>query len=104
MVVSCAMTSDSVRKRHPVSYLTGAEQAAVSHSVLPCTIHGSTFRLYMGSCQNYGPFLGTLNIRCRIIIRTQKGSLILTTTHMLRLGALLVLQSALHCSVASPFM
>ena len=20
---------------------------------------------YMGSCQNYGPFLGTLNIRCR---------------------------------------
>ena len=26
----------------------------------------------MGSCQNYGPFLGTLNIRCRIVIRTQK--------------------------------
>ena len=25
----------------------------------------------MGSCQNYGPFLGTLNIRCRIILRTQ---------------------------------
>ena len=22
----------------------------------------------MGGCQNYGPFLGTLNIRCRIII------------------------------------
>ena len=21
----------------------------------------------MGGCQNYGPFLGTLNIRCRII-------------------------------------
>ena len=36
----------------------------------------------MGSCQNQGPFLGTLNIRCRIIIRTQKGTLILTTTHM----------------------
>ena len=36
----------------------------------------------MGSCQNYGPFLGTLNIRCRIIIRTQKGTIILTTTHM----------------------
>ena len=29
---------------------------------------------HMGSCQNYGPFLGTLDIRCRIIIRTQKGS------------------------------
>ena len=37
---------------------------------------------YMGSCQNYGPFLGTLNNRCRIIIGTQKGTLILTTTHM----------------------
>ena len=36
----------------------------------------------MGGCQNYGPFLGTLNTRCRNIIRTQKGTLILTTTHM----------------------
>ena len=26
----------------------------------------------MGGCQNYGPFLGTLNIRCRIIIGIQK--------------------------------
>ena len=36
----------------------------------------------MGSCQNYGPFLGTLNNRCRIIIGTQKGTLILTTTYV----------------------
>ena len=36
----------------------------------------------MGGCQNYGPFLGTLNIRGRIIIGTQKGTIILTTTHM----------------------
>ena len=36
----------------------------------------------MGGCQNYGPFLGTLNIRCRIIIGIQKGTVILTTTHM----------------------
>ena len=28
------------------------------------------------------PFLGTLNIRCRIIIGTQKGTPFLTTTHM----------------------
>ena len=28
------------------------------------------------------PFLGTLNIRCRIIIGTQNGTIILTTTHM----------------------
>ena len=31
------------------------------------TIMGS-----MGGCQNYGPFLGTLNIRGRIIIGTQE--------------------------------
>ena len=36
----------------------------------------------MGGCQNYGPFLGTLNIRCRILLRTHKGTIILTTTHM----------------------
>ena len=36
----------------------------------------------MGGCQNYGPFLGTLNIRCRIIMGTQKGTIILTTTHI----------------------
>ena len=36
----------------------------------------------MGSCQNRGPFLGTLNNRCRIILGTQKGTIILTTTHM----------------------
>ena len=28
----------------------------------------------MGGCQNYGPFLGTLSIRCRIIIGSQKGT------------------------------
>ena len=37
---------------------------------------------YMGGCQNYGPFLGTLNNRCRIVIGTQKGTIILTTTHI----------------------
>ena len=36
----------------------------------------------MGGCQNYGPLLGTPNITCRIIIGTQKGTIILTTTHM----------------------
>ena len=28
------------------------------------------------------PFLGTLNNRCRIIVGTQKGTIILTTTHV----------------------
>ena len=36
----------------------------------------------MGGCQNYGPFLATLNNRCRTIMGTQKGTLILTTTHI----------------------
>ena len=37
----------------------------------------------MGGCQNYGPFLGTLNIRGRIIMGIQKGPIILTTTHII---------------------
>ena len=37
---------------------------------------------HMGCCQNYGPFLSTLNIRCRNVIGIQKGTIILTTTHM----------------------
>ena len=36
----------------------------------------------MGGYQNYGPFVGPLNTRCRIIPRTQKGTTILIATHM----------------------
>ena len=50
------------------------------------------FKSHLGSCQNYGPFLGTLNIRCRVIIRTQQGTIILTTTHL----AIMSLQAALN--------
>ena len=35
---------------------------------------------YMGGCQNYGPFLGTLNIRCRIIIGTPTGTIIVNAS------------------------
>ena len=38
----------------------------------------------MGGCQIYGPFWGTLNIRCRIILGIQKGTIILTATLMFR--------------------
>ena len=38
----------------------------------------------MGFCQNYGPFLGSYYNTAPIIKGTQKGTLILTTTHMLR--------------------
>ena len=38
----------------------------------------------MGGCQNCGPFLGTLNIGGRIILGIQKGTIILTTSHMVK--------------------
>ena len=41
----------------------------------------------MGGCQNYGPFSGgTLNIRCRIILGRQKGTVILAIRHMGSIG------------------
>ena len=30
----------------------------------------------MVGCQNYGPFWGTLNLRCRILLGIQKGTII----------------------------
>ena len=49
---------------------------------LRCSSLNLRLRKDMGGCQNYGPFLGNLNIRCPIIIGIQKGTIILTTTHM----------------------
>ena len=37
-------------------------------------------RILMGGCQNCGPFLTTLNTRCRTIVETQEGTIIFTTT------------------------
>ena len=58
----------------------------------------------MHSCPNYGPFLGTLNIRGRIIIGIQKGTIILTTTHMEVHGAyyLLVFGIGVISEIMSP--
>ena len=50
----------------------------------------------MGSCQNYGPCLGTLNIRCRIILRTQEGTVILTTTEVCKTQAKIIGASVLE--------
>ena len=36
----------------------------------------------MGGCQNHGLLLGPLNTRCRIILTSQKGTIILTSTHL----------------------
>ena len=54
----------------------------------------------MGGCQNYGPFLGTPNKRCRIIIGTQKGTPILTTTHMVDT----IFYSGLQCNREPPHL
>ena len=52
-------------------------------SIMPgSTFLSKTVLMHMGGCQNHGPFLSTLNIRYRIIIGIQKGTIILTTTHI----------------------
>ena len=54
---------------------------------LGCTssgrVQGRIDPVHVGGYQNYCPLLGPLNIRCRIILRTQKGTIILTTAHVL---------------------
>ena len=47
-----------------------------------CSTFAGTPGNEMGGCQNYGPFLGTPDNRCRTIIMRDKGTLILTTTQM----------------------
>ena len=65
------------------SHVTCSDRASEISSRLCCDVlnlHCLVGSMHMCSCQNYGPFLGSLNNRCRIIIRTQKGTIILTTT------------------------
>ena len=78
----------STPKRLKVTYSTTKDQF-FTFRLGASGIHGGRigFRryvviVYLGGCQNYGPFLGTLNNRCRTIIGTPKGTLILTTTHL----------------------
>ena len=49
---------------------------------LPIWKKGPNTTSYMGGCQNHGPLLNPLNTRCRTILRNQKGTIVLTTTHM----------------------
>ena len=65
--------------RASLGSVTGEARPSVHRGSRPVT-EAPVFQV--GSCQNYGPFLGTLNNRCRIILRTQKGTLILTTTQV----------------------
>ena len=38
--------------------------------------------LDMGGYKNHGPLLGPLNTMCRIVLRTQEGTILLTTTRL----------------------
>ena len=44
------------------------------------------------------PFLGTLNIRCRIIIGIQEGTIILTTTHIWYRGYVGILEKKMDAT------
>ena len=57
----------------------------------------------MGGCQNCGPFLGTRNIRCRIIIGTQKGTIILTSMHIPELRGIGLLEFT-HCTCRRDYL
>ena len=49
-------------------------------------LSGGSIEIHVGDChcQNYDPLLDTLNMRCRIImIEIQKGTIILTTIHVI---------------------
>ena len=65
----------------------GACRAAHGLPAPPCPRPGGFLarrglQNHMGGCQNYGILLGPLNTRCLILLRIQKGTIILTTTHI----------------------
>ena len=72
-------------KHLPSSFKAVCSPVLPAHAWPQCGIQPlvtACFRVTHGWLSNYGPFLGTPNIRCRSTIRTEKGTLILTTTHM----------------------
>ena len=72
-VCACA----GVRNRHDLRPLQGT-QLRLNQKSSDQTSFPQGAGLNLGGCQQYGPFLGTLYIRCRIII----GVMILTITHL----------------------
>ena len=66
----------------PLADRTQPRSRAPLEDRIPSRIANTALVFHIGGCQNYAPFLGTLNNRCRIIIGAQKGTIILTTTHM----------------------
>ena len=74
---------------------TGASSDPETKERRTTSFHYSKF--HMGGCQNHGPLLGPLNTMCHIMLRTPKGTTILTTTHIPTYWSLLY---ALACFIA----
>ena len=86
--VVMTLTSPRAKQYYPRQGPTVLDVCKVSASpVVPLVsirttgIHSYT----LGGCKNSGPLLGPLNTRCRIMLRTHKGPIILTTNHMMNL-------------------
>ena len=71
------------RKTRKKSSLRKFKCAYVDQGTDPARFPTPYLGLHVGSCQNRGPFSGTLNNRRRNILGTPKGTIILTTTHVL---------------------
>ena len=57
---------------------------------------------YVVGSQNYGPFLGPLNTRCRIILRAQKRTTVLTTIYVVQAQQCCLSTWSLLCKQESP--
>ena len=91
-VVQCQQSSST--QAHVVSTSNGSSSAGPPSPLEPVTrgrlrllkrtswYWGYSYRPAPGTCSEPS-FLGTLNNRCRTILGTQKGTIILTTTHMI---------------------
>ena len=82
-ITLCLISQDAALCAAPPQHLPGStcESSAVCSKKLQVRSFLHTI-VNMGGSQNYGPLLGPLNTRCRIIPRTKKGTIIWTTTHM----------------------
>ena len=70
--------------RNPCPRIKGENIDCSSWSVIRSGSYQNHHQEHLDGCQNFGPSLGTLKIRCCIIVGIQKGAIILTTTHLCR--------------------
>ena len=76
------------RRRGFLSFHAELTACTVGESPMKGEMRTGVSQSYMGGCQHYGPLSGSLNIRCRVIVGIQKGTIILTTCHLQLCGAI----------------